>query len=52
MKGRAVGHTRSVIRKRIAHVIAADVLPRIVIYFTPKGETHDGLLPASSTHSS
>ena len=28
------------------------VLPRIVIYFTPKGETHDGLLPASSTHSS
>jgi hypothetical protein len=25
---------------------------RIVIYFTPKGETHDGLLPASSTHGS
>jgi len=28
------------------------VLPRIIMYFTPKGEPHDGLLPASSTHSS
>jgi hypothetical protein len=28
------------------------VLQLIVIYFTPKGETHDGLLPASSTHGS
>jgi len=27
------------------------VLPRIVMYSTPKGE-HDGLLPASSTHRS
>jgi len=25
------------------------VLPRIVIYFTTKGETHDGLLPACSS---
>jgi hypothetical protein len=28
------------------------VLQHIAIYFTPKGETHDGLLPASSTHGS
>jgi hypothetical protein len=39
--------------------LGKDLLPplvavpqRIVIYFTPKGETHDGLLPASSTHGS
>jgi hypothetical protein len=31
---------------------AFTVLLRIVIYFTTKGETHDGLLPASATHSS
>jgi hypothetical protein len=32
---------------------AVDAVPqRIVIYFTPKGEPHDGLLPASSTHGS
>jgi hypothetical protein len=28
------------------------VLQHIAIYFTPKGENHDGLLPASSTHGS
>jgi hypothetical protein len=32
--------------------MVASVPQRIVIYFTPKGETHDRLLPASSTHGS
>ena len=31
---------------------AQSVLPRIVMSFTPKGETHNGLLPASATHGS